>query len=58
MHIPIYDYKYFNDNLPDYCFLLSWNLKEEILEKEKNNFSIKGKWISHTPHVHILNDIL
>jgi len=32
--------------------------KEEILNKEKNNFSTKGKWISHVPHVHILNDIL
>ena len=58
MHIPIYDYKYFNENLPDYCFLGAWNLKEEILNKEKNNFSTKGKWISHVPHVHILNDIL
>ena len=29
-----------------------------ILNKEKNNFSTKGKWISHVPHVHILNDIL
>ena len=58
MHIPIYDYKYFNENLPDYCFLLAWNLKKEILNKEKNNFSTKGKWISHVPHVHILNDIL
>jgi len=58
MHIPIYDYKYFNENLPDYCFLLAWNLKKEILNKEKNNFSTKGKWISHVPNVHILNDIL
>ena len=56
MHIPIYDYKYFNENLPDYCFLGAWNLKEEILNKEKNNFSTKGKWISHVPQVHVLND--
>ena len=28
------------------------------LTKEKNNFSTKGKWISHVPYVHILNDIL
>ena len=24
----------------------------------QNNFSTKGKWISHVPYVHILNDIL
>ena len=54
MHIPIYDYNYFNDNLPDYCFLLAWNLEQEILEKEKNNFSKVGKWITHIPKVKIL----
>ena len=54
MHIPIYDYNYFNNNLPDYCFLLAWNLEKEILEKEKNNFSKVGKWITHIPNVKIL----
>ena len=44
-----------NDN----CYIL--NLPKNIMEPipgEKNNFSTKGKWISHVPHVHILNDIL
>ena len=49
MHIPIYDYHFFNDNLPDYCFLGAWNHAKEIFKKEKNNFSSKGKWITHTP---------
>ena len=47
MHIPIYDYDYFCKNMPEYCFLGAWNHKKEIFNKEKNNFNIKGKWISH-----------
>ena len=54
MHIPIYNYEYFARNLTDYCFLLAWGLKEEIFEKEKNHFSINGKWITHTPTVQII----
>ena len=45
MHIPIYDHDFFNRNKPDVIFLAAWNLKKEIFNKEKNNFS--GKWISH-----------
>ena len=56
MHIPIYDYQYFNNNMPNYCFLLAWNLKEEILNKEIDNFSKKGKWITHIPKIKILDD--
>ena len=58
MHIPIYDYQYFNNNMPNYCFLLAWNLKEEILNKEIDNFSNKGKWITHIPKIKILDDTL
>lgn len=47
VHIPIYDYEYFCKNLPDFCFLGAWNHKNEIFNKEKNNFNINGKWISH-----------
>ena len=53
-HIPIYDYKYFCNNLPDYCFLGAWNHSKEIFEKEKNFFSKKGKWITHVPSVGII----
>lgn len=53
MHIPIFDYSYFTSNLPDYCFLLAWNHKNEILKKEKNNFSKNGKWITHIPKIKI-----
>lgn len=53
-HIPIYDYKYFSNNLPDYCFLGAWNHSKEIFDKEKNFFSKKGKWITHVPLVGII----
>ena len=54
MHIPIYDYKFFNDNLPNYCFLGAWNHSDEIFKKEKNNFSINGKWITHVPEARVI----
>tara|TARA_B100001057_G_C22804626_1_gene932855 strand:+ start:401 stop:1627 length:1227 start_codon:yes stop_codon:yes gene_type:complete len=50
-HIPVYDYDFFNKNLPDVCFLGAWNHKDEIFKKERKNFNTKGKWISH------LNDL-
>ncbi len=50
-HIPIYDYNYFLSNMPEYCYLLAWNHKIEIMEKEKNNFS--GDWITHIPEVKV-----
>ena len=34
MHIPIYDYKYFIDHMPNIIFLAAWNLKQEILNKK------------------------
>tara|TARA_Y100001970_G_scaffold149443_1_gene183375 strand:+ start:16014 stop:17255 length:1242 start_codon:yes stop_codon:yes gene_type:complete len=55
-HIPIYDYQYFQNNLPDYCFLLAWNHANEIFKKEKNFFSKNGKWIIHTPEVKVLDE--
>lgn len=54
-HIPIYSYEYFNENMPDYCFLLAWNHSKEIFKKEKNNFSVKGEWITHIPEAKIIN---
>ena len=52
-HIPIKSYRYFNKNYPDYSLLLAWNHQEEILKKEKNKFSKKGKWIIHLPKIKI-----
>lgn len=57
MHIPIHDYEYFKNNMPEYCFLGAWNHKNEIFEKEKNNFSLKGKWLTHLDGVKIIDDI-
>lgn len=56
-HIPVYDYDFFTKNMPDICFLGAWNHSKEIFSKEKNNFSIHGKWITHTPNAMFLNDI-
>ena len=57
VHIPIYDYDYFLKNMPDYCFLGAWNHKKEISNKERNNFTKFGKWITHYPEARILDDI-
>ncbi len=57
VHIPIYDYEYFLNNLPNYCFLGAWNHRKEISIKEKEIFSKKGKWIIHTPEAKIINDL-
>jgi methylation protein EvaC len=48
MHIPIYDYTYFINNIPDTIFLAAWNLRQEIFNKEK---LFKGNWISHIDHL-------
>lgn len=56
-HIPIYDHKYFLDNMPDLCFLGAWNHKDEIFLKEKDFFSKKGKWFTHIPNTDFINDL-
>jgi methylation protein EvaC len=55
MHIPIFDYEYFLNNTPEYCFLGAWNHLDEILEKEKNMFSMQGQWLTHTPYPQVVN---
>ena len=54
MHIPVYDYKYFEQNPPDYAILFAWNHMNEIMEKEKKFSKLGGKWITHIPKVRIL----
>jgi len=44
-HIPIKDYKYFNESGYKNVFLFAWNHKKEILKKEKNKKNIQ--WFSH-----------
>ena len=56
-HIPIYDYDYFIENLPDICFLGAWNHKKEIFNKERDGFSKKGRWFTHLPTSDFINDI-
>lgn len=46
-HIPIVSHEEFTKNYPDYAYLLAYNHKDEIYEKEKE-FSLRGgKWFSH-----------
>ena len=47
MHIPIRDYKEFNNEYPDIVYLFAWNHKEEIFNKEKNFIKNGGEWFSH-----------
>ena len=47
MHIPIKDYKEFNNQYPDIVYLFAWNHKEEIFSKEKNFIRNGGQWFSH-----------
>lgn len=54
MHIPIVNYQFFKDNLPDYAFLFAWNHIDEIMMKEKNFSYSGGKWITHVPSVKVL----
>lgn len=45
MHIPIVSREYAEKHLPDYYLLLAWNYLKPIMEKEKNKFLKKGKFI-------------
>tara|TARA_B110000285_G_scaffold232727_1_gene304569 strand:- start:803 stop:1798 length:996 start_codon:yes stop_codon:yes gene_type:complete len=54
MHIPIKDYEYFKNNMPNYAFLFAWNHFGEINGKEKEFLSSGGRWITHVPSVKIL----
>jgi len=54
MHIPIVPYEEFKNNPPKFAFLFAWNHADEILEKEKNFYSLGGKWIVHVPEVKFL----
>ena len=47
MHIPIIDYKNFQNNYPDVAYLFAWNHKEEITKKESVFLNKGGKWFSH-----------
>ena len=47
MHIPIIDYKKFNEEFYNYSFLFAWNHKKEIEKKEKEYLKSGGKWITH-----------
>jgi SAM-dependent methyltransferase len=54
MHIPIKSPEFFRENKPDYAILFAWNLKDEILEKEKEWRKGGGKFIIPIPKVEVL----
>jgi hypothetical protein len=45
MHIPVADINWARQNSPDFYFLLAWNYKDKILEKERDFISKGGKFI-------------
>jgi methylation protein EvaC len=45
----------FNDTV-DYAFLGAWNFKNEILKKENKFIKRGGRFITHVPYVHIIED--
>ena len=45
MHIPVVHINYARNNPPDYYFLLAWNYKDVILQKEKEFRTNGGKFI-------------
>lgn len=45
MHLKVMDIKYAKQNPPNYFFLLAWNYKNAILEKEKDFAKKGGKFI-------------
>ena len=55
MHIPVYPENYLLKDEPDYCLLLAWNYKDEIIGKVKNLLPKGAKIIVPFPKLEILN---
>jgi len=49
MFIPVVSPEFFHEDNPDYALMLSWNYKEEILEKEKEFVKNGGRFIIPIP---------
>ncbi len=56
MHIPIVSPEVGFNNSVDYAFLGAWNFKDEILEKERKFVDGGGRFITHIPFVHIIEN--
>jgi len=56
MHIPIVPVHVGLTDDVDYIFLGAWNFKDEIMNKEPEFTERGGKFITHVPTVHIIND--
>ena len=55
MHIPVISPEEgFNESV-DYAFLGAWNFKNEICKNE-SEFLKRGHFISHVPHVRIVDE--
>lgn len=53
-HIPIFPMEALQRNTPDYLVILSWNFKEEIIEKVKK-YGYSGKFIIPIPEFKIID---
>ena len=54
MHVPIVSPEKLHTDTPEYIFLLAWNFKDAILEKEKELRDKGVKFIVTVPEVEII----
>ena len=54
MHIPIYPVSAIDNARPDYLFILSWNLKQEIVEQMRYVGDWGCKFIVAIPRVEVI----
>lgn len=54
MNIPVRAPDAFHENPPDYAFLLAWNYKDAILQKEANYREAGGQFVIPIPYVDIV----
>jgi D-mycarose 3-C-methyltransferase len=54
MNIPVRAPDAFHENPPDYAFLLAWNYKDAILQKEANYREEGGQFVIPIPYVDIV----
>ena len=53
-HIPIKDASKFHVENFDYTILFAWNLKNEIITKERNS-GAKTTWVEYVPEIKLIN---
>lgn len=52
-HIPVLSHQYFKQHYPDYALLFAYNHEKEIMAKESDFMTSRGKWIVYVPEIKI-----